>query len=65
MPVESVVERVVSGTGAASIPVFSKKSRPGGATFHRERMQTNVNKIITTARNSEEGLAIWDTKAGL
>jgi hypothetical protein len=63
-PVEGVVERVVSGTGAASLPLFSKKSRPGGPAFHRERMQANVNKIITTARNSE-GLAIWDTKAGL
>ena len=58
------VEGVVGGTGAAPLPIFPKKSRPGGATFHRERMQANVNKIITTARNSE-GLAIWDTKAGL
>ncbi len=64
MTVERVVERVVGGTGAASLPLFSKKSRPGGATFHRERMHANVNKIITTARNSE-GLAIWDTKTGL
>jgi hypothetical protein len=42
-------EGVVGCTGAASLPLFSKKSRAVGATFHRERMQTNVNKIITTA----------------